>query len=75
MRVAVCGVIRESKQALHIRMKAGRPFAPAGLWERWSGGEGEPIESCAIITTTANELLRPFHDRMPVILAPEDCAA
>jgi putative SOS response-associated peptidase YedK len=72
MRVTECGVIHESKQALHIRMRDGRPFALAGLWERWDGDDGEPVESCAIITTTANELLRPVHDRMPVILAPED---
>jgi putative SOS response-associated peptidase YedK len=72
MRVAVGGVIQESKQAHHIRMKDGRPFALAGLWERWHGAEGEPIESCTIIATAANELLRLVLDRMPVIRASED---
>jgi putative SOS response-associated peptidase YedK len=64
----------KKKQPLHIRMSDGRPFALAGLWERWPGAGGEPVESCAILTTTANELMRPVHDRMPVILAPEDYA-
>jgi putative SOS response-associated peptidase YedK len=44
-----------------------RLFAFAGLWERWDAG-GEPIESCAIITTEANELMAPIHGRMPVVL-------
>jgi putative SOS response-associated peptidase YedK len=56
-------------------MRDGRPFAFAGLWERWHGGEGEPVETCAILTTEANELVRPVHDRMPVILAPADFGA
>lgn len=42
----------------------------AGLWERWDKGE-EPIESCTILTTDANELMQPIHDRMPVIISPE----
>jgi putative SOS response-associated peptidase YedK len=43
-------------------------FAFAGLWERWRGDGDQPLESCTIITTAPNELVRPFHDRMPVIL-------
>lgn len=58
------------KQPYYIRLKDDRPFAFAGVWERWSKG-GEPVESCAIITTDANELVRSIHDRMPVILPPE----
>jgi putative SOS response-associated peptidase YedK len=50
------------------------PFAFAGLWERWDG-EGGPVESCAILTTTANELVRPVHERMPVILPAQNWAA
>jgi putative SOS response-associated peptidase YedK len=46
-------------------------FAFAGLWEMWSKGN-KPLESCTILTTAANELLAPFHDRMPVILFPND---
>lgn len=63
-----------AKQPFHIRLKAGGDFAFAGLWERWRG-EGQEIESCSIIVTGANELLRPIHDRMPVILDPADYAA
>jgi putative SOS response-associated peptidase YedK len=43
-------------------------FAFAGLWERWKSGQGQIVESCTILTTTPNELLRDVHDRMPVIL-------
>lgn len=56
------------KQPYHIRVRGGEPFAFAGLWERWSGAEGGPIDSCTIITTEPNELLATVHDRMPVIL-------
>jgi putative SOS response-associated peptidase YedK len=64
----------DGKQPFHIRMKDKEPFAFAGLWERWRPEEGEPVESCTIITTDANELMGPIHNRMPVILAPEDYA-
>ena len=50
-----------------------RPFAFAGIWERWEKGE-EPLESCTLITTEANGVVGPVHDRMPVILKPEDYA-
>jgi putative SOS response-associated peptidase YedK len=55
------------KQPYCFRPGDGRPFAFAGLWERWEGPQG-PVESCAILTTEANDLVRPVHDRMPVIL-------
>ncbi len=55
-----------------ITFKDGQPFAFAGPWERWEKApDGVPVESCTIVTTAANQLLRPLHDRMPVILAPE----
>ncbi len=60
------------KQPFHIRLGDGRPYAFAGLWEHWDGGEGAAIDSCTILTTTPNDLLRPLHHRMAVILAPED---
>jgi putative SOS response-associated peptidase YedK len=54
----------------------GVPFFPlAGLWERWQGPGGEVIESCAVLTTAASEAARAVHDRMPVILRPEDFGA
>jgi putative SOS response-associated peptidase YedK len=56
------------KQPFLFRMKDGRPFAFAGLWDVWGDGEGEDVETCTILTTEANELLAPVHDRMPVIL-------
>ena len=60
------------KQPFHIRLRAGRPFAFAGLWERWEGPEGTAIQSCTILTTTSNELVGGIHHRIPVILAPQD---
>ncbi|MCI0358199.1 MAG: SOS response-associated peptidase, partial [Planctomycetaceae bacterium] len=64
---------KSPKQPFHIRFKDARPFAFAGLWEFWKGeDEPEPIESCTIITTDANETLAPLHDRMPVILETRD---
>jgi putative SOS response-associated peptidase YedK len=61
----------KKKQPFHIHMKDNRPFAFAGLWERWKGG-GEEIESCTIIVTEGNDVMKPIHDRMPVILDPAD---
>jgi putative SOS response-associated peptidase YedK len=58
------------KQPYWIRMQDDRPFGFAGLWESWRG-HGQltgALESCTILTTNANELTRPIHDRMPVIL-------
>lgn len=58
------------KQPYYIRLKNDRPFGIAGLWERWDK-QGEPIESCTILTTDANELMMPIHERMPVIIPPD----
>ncbi|QDV35659.1 SOS response-associated peptidase [Tautonia plasticadhaerens] len=55
------------KQPYFIRMKDDRPFAFAGLWERWDK-LGEPIESCTLITGEPNEVVALIHDRMPVIV-------
>jgi putative SOS response-associated peptidase YedK len=55
----------------YISLKSGDPMAFAGLWETWHPKEGDTIESCCIITTDANKLMEPIHDRMPVILNPD----
>lgn len=60
------------KQPFAIRMAAGQPFAFAGLWEGWKDADGHWLKTTTIITTTANDLVARLHDRMPVILAPED---
>ncbi|MBK1718674.1 SOS response-associated peptidase [Thiocystis violacea] len=63
------------KQPYYIRRKDDQPLALAGLWEEWTDrASGETIHSGTIIVTDANALMRPIHDRMPVILAPEDHA-
>ncbi|MFO7261371.1 MAG: SOS response-associated peptidase [bacterium] len=60
---------------IYIRLVTRRPFAMAGIWDRWVPRDGgEPLESCAIITTAANPSVRPIHDRMPVILDREERA-
>lgn len=59
------------KQPFYFRLRGGGPFGIAGLWERWEGPD-EVIESCTLITTEANDLLRSIHDRMPVIVHPKD---
>jgi putative SOS response-associated peptidase YedK len=58
------------KQPHFVRFEDGRPFAFAGLWERWSKGDGDPVETCTIITASPNELMEKLHHRMPVILPP-----
>ncbi|BAZ31528.1 hypothetical protein NIES4074_40010 [Cylindrospermum sp. NIES-4074] len=60
------------KQPFYFRLQDGQPFGFAGLWERWQSLSGEEIASCTILTTAANELLQPIHNRMPVILEPQD---
>ena len=55
------------EQPWRIQRADGAPLAFAGVWERWEGRDGEVVESCAILTTEANDTVRPIHDRMPVI--------
>lgn len=57
---------------MYVRDTSGRPWGFAGIYETWTSPEGEEVETCAIITTEANDVLRPIHDRMPVIIPPED---
>ena len=60
-----------ARRPMRFAMRSGEPFAFAGLWSVWTDPQGNRVPSYTIITTTANDLLRPIHDRMPVIL-PRD---
>lgn len=54
-----------------IHLKSGKPFGFAGIYSRWTSDKGESIDTCSIITTSANELIETVHDRMPVIISKE----
>lgn len=58
-----------SGQACYISLKSGETMAIGGLWESWTSPGGDIVRSCCIITTAANELIFPIHERMPLILA------
>lgn len=60
------------RQPHFVRSADRQPVAFAGLWDRWKDPDGEEVESCTILTTDANDVVRAIHDRMPVILLPED---
>jgi putative SOS response-associated peptidase YedK len=62
----------KKKIPIRIKLKSDGLFAMAGLWENWKSPEGKSIFSCTVITTTPNDLVKDIHDRMPVILKPED---
>jgi putative SOS response-associated peptidase YedK len=61
-----------AKTPYFIRLKGGGPFAFAGLWTAWHAGREDELRSFTIITTSANDLMSPIHDRMPVILDEKD---
>jgi len=68
-----------SKQAFFVRARRGEhgaaaPLAFAGLWETWTGPNGEELDTAAIVTTAANRTLSAIHPRMPAFVAPEDFA-
>lgn len=63
--------INRYKQPYYFRLLEANLMGFAGLWELWED-ENNRFNSCTIITTTANEIMKPVHDRMPVILAPDD---
>ncbi len=56
------------KVPVYISLKSKKPFGIAGLYDTWKSPDGNELRTCTIITTDANDLVRPFHDRMPVIL-------
>jgi putative SOS response-associated peptidase YedK len=60
------------KVPMWVHLKNRQPFALAGLWDVWRKPGGKKVESFTIITTGPNDLIQPIHNRMPVILRPED---
>lgn len=62
------------KTPMYIRLASGRPFTFAGLWDAWKQPDGTPLKTFTIVTTRAAEPIADIHDRMPVIVAPEDRA-
>ncbi len=64
-------VVGKVRQPYFLRLAGDRPFAFAGLWERWQGPDGVAVETCAIITTRPNRVAAAVHDRMPAILAED----
>ena len=65
-------VTPSGKQPVRVAMKNGEPLGLAGLYERWLAPDGTVLDSCTILTTQANAILADVHDRMPVIIAPQD---
>ena len=63
------------KQPFHLRRADGKPFALAGLWERWRSRSGEVIESCAIVTCAARGVVATLHGRMPVVIEKSELAS
>ncbi len=64
--------VADDKIPFHIGFGDGSALAMAGLFERWKNPDGNVVESCTILTTEPNPEMAPIHDRMPVILGPED---
>jgi putative SOS response-associated peptidase YedK len=61
--------VGDERQPYYVRLRSRRPFAFAGLWDRWKPKDGgPPLTTCAIVTCPANGLMVPVHDRMPVIV-------
>jgi len=65
-------VLDGAKAPWAIARTDGQPMVFAGLWEGWRGPDGTVIRSFTIVTTSANDTLRPLHERMPVVLEPGD---
>ena len=69
------GDIPGKKQPWYITRPDHALFAFAGIWEQWMSKDGSELESAAIITTAANHTISPVHNRMPVVIEPQDYAA
>ncbi len=66
---------KKDKQPFLIALGNKQPMLMAGLWEEWKRKDGAALRSCTIVTTDANTLMGEVHDRMPVIIGPEDWAS
>jgi len=62
----------KAKQPYCFEVNGGELFAFAGIWDRWKDPSGNWVKTCSILTTTPNAVTSPIHDRMPVILDPDD---
>jgi len=60
------------KVPMRFKLKSGEPFAFAGLWDSWKQPDGSLLRTYTIVTTESNEVLRPIHNRMPVMLSNDD---
>lgn len=67
--------VGKGKVPMLFKLAAGVPFAFAGLWDSWKKPDGATLYTCTIITTEPNDLLKPIHNRMPVILNDNDAMA
>ncbi|MDQ4132054.1 MAG: SOS response-associated peptidase [Actinomycetota bacterium] len=65
----------DGKQPYFISARSRKPLALAGLWDRWTAPDGADLLTCAIVTTPANDLVAPLHDRMPALLPVDTWAA
>lgn len=63
-----------SKQPIYIHAAEGKLLSFAGLWEYWQSADGSELATCTILTTGPNDLMEPIHNRMPVVLEPDDYA-
>ncbi len=63
---------RRLKQPYYFSMKSGEPFGLGGVWESWRAPDGNILRTCCLITTGPNDIMTAVHDRMPVIVAPQD---
>lgn len=65
----------KQKKPYFFSLKSGEPFALGGLWESWRTPDGGILRTCCLITTQPNEIMLPVHDRMPVIVSPDQYEA